>query len=78
MLQGNSHFYIDVLRRTTNGGNFCYIFPAKGRPLALAFKFDKDNGEVMIDKFSRDSESSFKFELSLAEELPNVNFVESS
>ena len=76
MLQGNSRLSIDVLGCTTNGANLCYIFLAKDK--SLAFKFDKNNREVMIDKFNRDSESSFKFELSSTEELPNVNFVESS
>ena len=68
MLQGNSRFYVKILDPVTNGAHLCYIFPANGKPLELAFKFD-DNGEVMIDKFSKDSESSFKFELSSAEEV---------
>ena len=76
MLQGNSRFSIDVLGRNPNGAILCNIFLAKDK--SLAFKFDKDNREVMIDKISGDSESSFKFVLSLTEKLSDMNFVESS
>ena len=74
ILQGNSHLYVQVLGRTPSGGLLCYVFLAEDK--SLAFKFDKDSREVMIDKYNRDSKS-FKFDLSFAtKELPKVNFVE--
>ena len=76
MLQGYSHFYVDIIARTTTGGILCYIFLVEDEDKSFAFKFDKDSGVVMIDHFNTDSKSPFKFELSVAEQFPFVNFAE--
>ena len=74
ILQGHSQFHVKIIHRITNGGILCHIFLAEDK--SLAFKFDKDSREVMIDTFNASSKNSFQFVLSLAEVFPNVNFVE--
>ena len=74
MLQGNSRLYVDIITRTPTGARLCYIFLAEDR--SLAFKFDNDSREVIIDKFNTGSENSFKFELSLAEKFLKIKIVE--
>ena len=77
MLQGSSHFRVRILhphKRTTAGAILCHIFLAEDK--SLAFKFNQDSREVMIDKFNASSKNSFQFELTLAGEFPKVNFAE--
>ena len=74
MLQGYSHFYVDILARTTTGALLCYVFLVEDEDKSFAFRFDKDSREVMIDKYDPNSKSPFKFELLVAEEFPNLKF----